>query len=145
MRKNTNIIQIRGIRGLIIAACVVCCLIAGFVVFPGWVCMHIWNFVTNYLQSVPSIGVIQGVILWSIIFLSYKALRKDKFFISVSSPKGLSEEELKEVFADLKKQSKEDPILQAMMKARESELKIKTLEHGTEESKETIDSDSTKV
>ena len=38
---------------------------------------------------------------------------------------GLSEEELKAVFADMKKQAKEDPILQAMMKAREAELKYK--------------------
>ena len=36
---------------------------------------------------------------------------------------GLSEEELKAVFADIKKQSIEDPILHAMMKAREAELK----------------------
>ena len=41
---------------------------------------------------------------------------------------GLSEEELKAVFANIKKQSQEDPILQAMMRAREAELNIKTLE-----------------
>ena len=43
----------------------------------------------------------------------------------MKSPQGLSEEELKAVFADVKRQSLEDPILQAMLKAREAELKYK--------------------
>ena len=40
----------------------------------------------------------------------------------------MSEDELKAVFEDVKKQSKEDPILQAMLKAREAELKYKAQE-----------------
>ena len=46
----------------------------------------------------------------------------------MKTPEGLNEEELKTVFADLKKQSKEDPLLQAIIKAREAELKVKTTE-----------------
>lgn len=44
----------------------------------------------------------------------------------------MSEEELKSVFSDLKKQSVEDPVLKAMLKARETELKIKTEEQNLE-------------
>ena len=51
----------------------------------------------------------------------------------MKSPKGLDEEELKAVFADIKKQSIEDPILQAMLKAREAELKNKQQEEKNEE------------
>ena len=36
-----------------------------------------------------------------------------------------SDEELKSVFADIKKQAQDDTILQAMIKAREAELKLK--------------------
>ena len=43
MKKNLNIIQIKGTRGLLLAAGFVCCLAAGFVYFPGWVCMQVWN------------------------------------------------------------------------------------------------------
>ena len=53
----------------------------------------------------------------------------------------MNEDELKAVFADIKKQSIEDPILQAMLKAREAELKIKAQESEENENSE----DNTKV
>ena len=40
----------------------------------------------------------------------------------------MSDEELKSVFADIKKQAQEDKIIQAMIQAREAELKIKETE-----------------
>ena len=43
----------------------------------------------------------------------------------MKAPQGLSDEELKSVFADIKKQAQDDTILQAMIKAREAELKLK--------------------
>lgn len=141
MRNNLNVIQIRGIRGLIIAGLVVCCLAAGFIVFPGWVGMHLWNIAASYIENLPAIGLIQGVLLWGIIIASYFTFKKDKVVICFKSPKGLNEDELKAVFADIKKQSIEDPILQAMLKAREAELKIKAQESEENENSE----DNTKV
>lgn len=141
MRNNLNVIQIRGIRGLIIAGLVVCCLAAGFIVFPGWVGMHLWNIAASYIENLPAIGLIQGVLLWGIIIASYFTFKKDRVVVCFKSPKGLNEDELKAVFADIKKQSIEDPILQAMLKAREAELKIKTQETEETENSE----DNTKV
>lgn len=128
MKKNLNVIQIRGIKGLFIAGMVVCCLFAGFIVFPGWVWMQLWNMVSSYITNIPQIGLIQGTLLWGIIIAAYFTFRKEKIVVCVRSPKGLSEDELKAVFADIKKQSIDDPVLQAMMKAREAELKINTNE-----------------
>lgn len=128
MKKNLNVIQIRGIKGLFIAGMVVCCLFAGFIVFPGWVWMQLWNMVSSYITNIPQIGLIQGILLWGIIIAAYFTFRKEKLVVCVRSPKGLSEDELKAVFADIKKQSIDDPVLQAMMKAREAELKINTNE-----------------
>ena len=141
MRNNLNVIQIRGIRGLIIAGLVVCCLAAGFIVFPGWVGMHLWNIAASYIENLPAIGLIQGVLLWGIIIASYFTFKKDRVVVCFKSPKGLNEDELKAVFADIKKQSIEDPILQAMLKAREAELKIKAQESEENENSE----DNTKV
>ena len=141
MRNNLNVIQIRGIRGLIIAGLVVCCLAAGFIVFPGWVGMHLWNIAASYIENLPAIGLIQGVLLWGIIIASYFTFKKDRVVICFKSPKGLNEDELKAVFADIKKQSLDDPILQAMLKAREAELKIKAQESEENENSE----DNTKV
>ena len=114
MKKNLNVIQIKGIRGLIIAGLVVCCLAAGFIAFPGWVGMHIWNFISAQVESMPAIGLFQGILLWGIIIAAYFTFRKEKVVVCMKTPQGLSEEELKAVFADVKKQAQEDPILQAM-------------------------------
>lgn len=129
MKKNLNVIQIKGIRGLIFAGFVITCLGAGFIIFPGWVGMHIWNALAAYAQEVPSIGIIQGVLLWGIIMTTYFIFRKDKVVVCFKTPEGLSEEELKTVFADIKKQSESDPVLQAMIRAREAELKIQNKEN----------------
>ncbi len=128
MKKNINVIQIRGIRGLIIAGMVVCCLFAGFVLFPGLVAMVAWNAVAEHVSQIPAIGIIQGVLLWGIIVASYFVFRKEKLVVCMKSSQGLSDEEIKSVFADIKKQAQDDKIIQAMLKARETELKIKDSE-----------------
>ena len=111
MKKNLNIIQIKGVKGLIFAGIVVCCLFAGFIVFPGWVWMNIWNFIASKFVEIPAIGLFQGVLLWGIMVATYFTFRKERVVVCVKNPQGLSEEELKSVFADIKKQSQEDPIL----------------------------------
>ena len=138
MKHNMNVIEIRGIRGLILTGCAICCLAVGFIGFPGWIFMHIWNFCASYSLVVPSIGIIQGILLWGIIVAAYFTFRKNKMVVCIKSPKGLSEDELKAVFADLKEATKEDLILKSMMKARETELKLKT-------EKKEEDSESEKV
>lgn len=139
MKKNLNIIQIKGVRGLILAGLVVCCLIAGFVVFPGWVLMQAWNYIVSFTLVTPSIGLLQGLLLWGILVVSYFIFRKEKVVVCVKSQQGLSEEELKAVFANMKKQAQEDPILQAMLRAREAELKYNAQE------KNSIEADSEQI
>ncbi|MBE7711457.1 MAG: hypothetical protein E7Z92_04880 [Cyanobacteria bacterium SIG31] len=140
--KKMNVIQIKGIKGLIIAGFVVCCLAAGFIVFPGWLSMLTWNYIVSYTPSIPTIGLFQGLLLWGIILAAYFVFRKERVVVCMKSPQGLSEEELKAVFADIKKQSLEDPILQAMLKAREAELKYKAQEKQQTEQDTVANSDS---
>ena len=127
MKKNLNIIQIKGTKGILAACGFVCCLIAGFGYFPGWVCMQVWNFISKYIEQMPAIGILQGILLWGIIAASYFLFRKEKLVVCMRSSEGLSEEELKEVFADLKKQAANDTLIQSMIRARETELKIRDL------------------
>ena len=124
MKKNLNVIQIKGIKGLIMLVMVGCCLVAGFIVFPGWVAMNIWNVLASLVNNAPSIGIIQGILLWGIIVASYFTFRKERVVVCMKTPQGLNEEELKAVFADIKKQTQDDKIMQAMLKARETELKL---------------------
>ncbi len=125
MKRNLNVIQVKGIKGLLMLLGVGCCLFAGFVVFPGWAAMHCWNFMASYGGGVPTIGLIQGILLWGIIVASYFAFRRERVVVCLRNPQGLNEEELKEVFANIKKQAGEDKIIQSMIKAREAELKLK--------------------
>ena len=136
MKHNMNVIEIRGIRGLIITGCSICCLAVGFIGFPGWILMHLWNYCASFSFDIPAIGLIQGILLWGIIIASYFAFKKNKFIVCFKTPQGLSEEELKSVFADLKDSTKEDLILKSMMKARETELKLKAEEMKAEENTE---------
>lgn len=124
MKKNLNVIQIKGIKGLIMLVMVGCCLVAGFIVFPGWVAMNTWNVLASLVNNAPSIGIIQGILLWGIIVASYFTFRKERVVVCMKTPQGLNEEELKAVFADIKKQTQDDKIIQAMLKARETELKL---------------------
>lgn len=139
--KKMNVIQIKGVRGLILAGFVVSCLIAGFIAFPGLVSMYVWNYIASFSLAVPTIGPFQGILLWGILLASYFIFRKERVIVCMKSPQGLSEEELKSVFANVKRQSLEDPILQAMLKAREAELKYKALENQQKE-QETANTDS---
>ena len=122
MKKNLNVIQIKGIKGLIMLVMVGCCLVAGFIVFPGWVAMNIWNVLASLVNNAPSIGIIQGVLLWGIIVASYFTFRKERVVVCMKTPQGLNEEELKAVFADIKKQTQDEKIIQAMLKARATDV-----------------------
>ena len=127
MKKNFNIIQIKGFRGILYIAFVGCCLAAGFGWFPGWLCMKIWNFATQYFTQIPSIGIVQGLLLWAIIAAAYFTFRKEKLVVCMKTSDCLSEEELKSVFEELKQQTKSEMFLKNMIKAKEAELKIKNL------------------
>ena len=99
MKRNYNIIKISGLKGVIFAIFIVGCLIAGFLTFPGWVCMHIWNFVAGLFSEMPEMNLLHGCIMWCIIALSVYALNQGNFSISVggapvSTP---SEERIKEI------------------------------------------------
>jgi len=127
MKKNFNVIQINGFRGILCVIFIGCCLIVGFGWFPGWSCMKLWNLTASYFSQIPSIGIVQGILLWGIIAASYFTFRKDRLVVCMRASEGLDEEELKAVFSEMKKQAKEDKFLQNMIKAHNAELKVKNL------------------
>ncbi len=127
MKKNLNVIQIKGFRGILYLVFIGCCLAAGFGWFPGWLCMNVWNFVSKYFIRMPSIGIIQGLLLWAIIAASYFTFRKEKLVVCMKASDGLSEEELKAVFAEMKQNIQDDTFMKNMIKAHRAELKINNL------------------
>lgn len=110
MRKNMRVIQIRGIKGLLVALFVVCCLAAGFIIFPAFLTMQAWNYLAFRTGSFPVIDCYEGVLLWAIIILSVYLLNKRKFVVSFSSKQELTEEEVKEVVSRIKTQVMDNPM-----------------------------------
>ncbi len=129
MKKNLNVIQVKGTRGLLMLVGIGCCLAAGFIYFPGWVSMHIWNLTAKYFEQIPAIGILQGILLWGIIAAAYFTFRKEKLVVCMNASEGLDDEELKKVFAEIKKQANNDTLIQSMIKAKEAELKIRNLQN----------------
>ena len=139
MKKSFNVIQVKGFRGILYLAFIGVCLAAGFGWFPGWLCMHIWNHAASYLAQIPSIGILQGMLLWGIIAASYFTFRKDRLVVCMKASEGLSEEELKSVFSEIKKQANDDIFIKNMIKARQAELKIKNLSESNIPQQESVE------
>ena len=135
MRRNARIIQINGFRGLLTALFIITCLAAGFIAFPGFVAMNIWNYFAG--SNVPQINLYQGILLWAIIFLTYFIATKQRVAVSFASPRELNEEELKTLMERVKMQSQARMINKMILKNLEENDKISQNASDNEINKET--------
>ena len=123
MNRRFNIIQLSGLKGIFFIVFLIGCAAAGFLVFPGWVCMHIWNYAMPHFVDMPVMTLLHGIILWCIIALVTFQLNKKDFgiaFKTVESP----EDRLRK-------------IIESKIK-KEEQLKIKELAELKEKDKEEI-------
>lgn len=111
MKRNLRVIQINGFRGLFLSLFIVSCLIAGFIAFPAFLSMNLWNYLSLKTGSFPSIGFQEGVLLWAIITFSLYLFNKKKFIVSFNSKQELTEDEVKNVVSKIKSQAIEHKIL----------------------------------
>lgn len=102
MKRNLRIIQIKGFRGILLALFIISCLIAGFIAFPAFLAMNIWNYLAAETGSFHLINFYQGVLLWAIIVFSIFILKKRKFIVSFSSKQELTEDEVKNIVSRIK-------------------------------------------
>lgn len=106
---------------MFLVALLIGCVIEGVIIFPSKILMHIWNFITLYVDNMPTMALLHGVMLWAIIALSTYAIMRDKSPISYHSPNVVSEEEIKEMLEQARKIDKMTPI----MKDENSEQELK--------------------
>ena len=149
MKRNTRIIQINGIRGMLMALFTVICLAAGFIVFPGYVAKSIWNYFAGF-SYMPEIHLFQGVLLWAIVVLSYFILnnKQKHSFIALKSPKELNDEELKQVMNAIKMQTRmrsQTPMIIKANELQKFELKeIKTQDLGNKSEEKSLQEEKEK-
>ncbi len=125
MKKNFNVIQINGIKGLIMAGGIVACLFAGFVIFPGMVMKTVWNFISSNIGIIPQIATLQGVLLWGIVVVSYFAFRRKGFMVEFKSADDLSRDEMDEVMQRIRMERQSDILTKALMNAKKMEDEAK--------------------
>ncbi len=122
MKKRARIIQISGLRGILLVIFIGTCLCAGFVAFPSICAMHIWNYVANFI-SIPLINIYQGAMLWAIIAISGFIINdKEKFLVEFSASNDeLSEKDMQKLMERVKLQSQAQALNSMILKS--SELK----------------------
>ncbi len=106
MNKHGRIIEIRGFRGILTALFVLCCLVTGFTVFPGFVAMTAWNFVSQYITDMPQMTLLHGVMLWAILFLIWFAFNGKMPSFHFGCESAMNDEEIRD-FVEKVKQEQE--------------------------------------
>ncbi len=117
-----KIIQIDGIRGLITAAFMGVCLFAGFVMFPGYVAMSLWNKYLVVPYVFPSLNLLQGVLLWGIVAISYCIVSKKGLAVSFKNSPELSDAELHSIIQRAKISKRKNVMPKSLLKIDESEF-----------------------
>ena len=111
MKKNFKMVQIKGISGMFFTIFMTSCIISGFVAFPAFVSMNIFNFFSTKIGSFPPINFWQGVLLWAIVVFSSFVFNKRNFIVSFNAKQELSEDEVKDVISKIKSQALNHGIL----------------------------------
>ena len=85
MKKKVKVVEINGLRGIIVVIYAIICAIAGFILFPSWVLMQMWNFLGTHIYSLPQMTLIHGFMLYAILVLFYFATNSHKTCLGISS------------------------------------------------------------
>lgn len=104
MKRNMRVLQINGFRGIFLALFIVSCLIVGFIAFPSFLAMNIWNYLASKTGSFPAITFLEGLLLWAIIVFSAYIFNKRRFIVSFNAQQELTEDEVRQVLSRIKKQ-----------------------------------------
>jgi len=94
MKKKCNVIQINGFTGIALVVFAICCAVTGFIVFPSWCCMHIWNFVATNINF-PLMNIYHGGMLWVILVLVFIATHLNKLPVRIGSFSTIDRDEMK--------------------------------------------------
>ena len=122
MKKRARVIQVSGLRGILMMAFIGTCLAAGFIAFPAICAMKLWNYAANF-APLPLINIFQGLMLWTIVAISGFIINdKKKFIVEFQAPiQQLSEKDMEKLMERVKFQSQAKVLNSMLLKS--SELK----------------------
>jgi len=105
MKKTSKVIEISGLTGIAMLLFSGVCLFVGFVIFPGFLAMNIWNKASSAISGFPQLNLFQGVLLWIIAALSAYISKKGKCPIALKRASQLNEEEINDLMRRIKEKS----------------------------------------
>ena len=85
MKRKVKVIEINGLRGLLVVFYAIVCAVAGFVLFPAWALMQLWNMLGTYVYNLPHMNLLHGFMLYAIAVLLYFATNSHKTCFGISS------------------------------------------------------------
>lgn len=101
MKKNIKVIEINGLRGMLVVLYGLICAFAGFVVFPAWALMSLWNLCSVYVYNLPKMSIIHGFMLYVVFVLFYFATKSHKSCFGILSATDLSKSNIAAIMKDI--------------------------------------------
>lgn len=123
MKNNFRLVQINGFKGLLVTLFMLSCLIAGFIAFPSFLTMNLWNYLAVKTSSFPLINFYEGILLWAIIIFSTFIFSKKKFIVSFSAQQELTENEVKQVVSKIRELNGENCTTNLTQELTDEEVK----------------------
>ncbi len=116
-KRNAKVIQISGVKGLLLLAFAAVCLFVGFVIFPAKMLMMGWNYLAGTWE-IPMINLFQGLLLWGFVAGSIYVLNdRKKYLTAFQTPTELNEEELRRVLDKVRAQTQAQMLNSMVLKA----------------------------
>lgn len=141
MKKGPKVIQICGLKGIVMTAFIGICLFAGFVIFPAKVAAHLWNYVGSTYVTLPQINTLQGGLLWAMIALAFYLINNKSFAVSFGQPMELSDEEMRVLMDRIRMQKQAQKLNAMILKSNDIKILKKDIDiDKTSEGSETQDS-----
>ena len=107
MNRKIKVVEINGFKGMLVIAYAVICAVAGFVVFPAWMLMSLWNMLGTYVYHLPHMSLIHGFMLYAIFVLLYFATTSHKTCFGITS-KTLSKSHISAMMKDIDDERKDN-------------------------------------
>ena len=116
-KRNTKVIQIAGLKGLLMVVFIGACLAAGFIAFPAICAMYIWNYAAKFV-AIPLINIFQGLLLWAIVAITAFIINeKNQLIVEFKAPEELSEQDMKQLLDRVKMHSQAQALNSMILKS----------------------------
>lgn len=104
MNKNFKIIQVHGLSGFLIFGFIAAGIFCGFIMFPIWLIMNLWNIFISNNFHLPVINYFQSLLLWMAVILSLYLILRNSISIKIQKEEDFDYSELKNIVGEFQEE-----------------------------------------